>query len=114
MKGINTVVTKKIGEMSKLEGNKRIYIQRFINRNHIEISNTLEFNPDSRYRAQKLGETNVFEGVIQDKLYEVFLVDDQKENKTFEAWRSIETNNAGHHDWLIGKMETADYYRGDY
>jgi ABC-type Fe3+/spermidine/putrescine transport system ATPase subunit len=113
MKGINTVVEKKVAQMFKLEGNKRIYVQRFINRNHIEISNTSLFDPDSKYRAQKLGETNIFEGIIQSKLYEVYVVDDQKSDKTFEVWRSIETNSRGHHDWLIGEMKTDDYYGCD-
>jgi hypothetical protein len=43
----------------------------------------------------------------------VYVVDDQKSDKTFEVWRSIETNSRGHHDWLIGEMKTDDYYGCD-
>lgn len=110
MRGINTVRKKLVGEMPKLKGNQRIYIQRFINKNDIELSNVDVYDPDSRYTAKKLGETNIFEGVIQDKLYEVFMVEDSKADKVYEAWRSIETNAGGHHEWLIGSMDKGEYH----
>lgn len=103
---IDTTDQKKVGQMTDLDRKERFNIQRVVNRNEIEASQGNNwYDSSDLYKIKKQGETNIFEGVIQSNLYEVFTVYHKDRDIVYEVWKTIKGDP---HNWIMGKMNAKE------